>query len=312
MRRSAAVTEATSARAPFSAALRARWEATGALVCVGLDPELERIPTSAEVSRVSMQAVAGPAHGPDTEIERRLLAFTQAIVRATVDHVCAFKPNSAFFEQYGVGGIRALKWIINYIHARHPGVPVILDAKRGDIGSTSAAYARFVYDYLDADAVTLHPYLGRDALAPFLERADRGALILCRTSNPGGGEFQDLRVGEGTEAEPLYQRVARAVAGEWNERGNCALVVGATYPDELRVVREIVGDMPILVPGVGAQGGDLEGVVGVGRDSRGHGLIISLSRSVLYASSGSDFADAARREVERVMAAIQQVGTARP
>ena len=302
------MSDVTSARAPFMEALRARWEATDSLVCVGLDPELERIPASAEVSRVSMQRVAGPVHGPDTEIERRLLAFTQAIVRATADQVCAFKPNSAFFEQYGVAGIRALKWIINYIHARHPGIPVILDAKRGDIGSTSAAYARFAYDYLDADAVTLHPYLGRDALAPFLERADRGAIILCRTSNSGGGEFQDLRLrGANGEAEPLYARVARAVASEWNARGNCALVVGATYPDELRAVREIAGDMPILVPGIGAQGGDLEGVVRMGRDSTGHGLMISLSRSVLYASDGPDFADAARREVERVAAAISAV-----
>jgi orotidine-5'-phosphate decarboxylase len=303
------VTEATSGRAPFIEALRARWETVGSLVCVGLDPELERIPSSAEVSRVSMQAVAGPVHGPDTEMERRLLAFTQAIVHATADHVCAFKPNSAFYEQYGVAGIRALKWIVSYIHARHPGIPVILDAKRGDIGSTSAAYARFAYDYLDADAVTLHPYLGRDALAPFLERADRGAIILCRTSNPGGGEFQDLRVAaEGAASEPLYQRVARAVAGEWNRLENCALVVGATFPEELRMVREIVGDMPILVPGVGAQGGDLEQVVSLGRDSSGHGLMISLSRSVIYASDGPDFADAARREVERVAAAIKVAG----
>jgi orotidine-5'-phosphate decarboxylase len=301
------VTEASGARAPFVEALRRRWETTGSLVCVGLDPELERIPTSAEVSRVSMKAVAGPVHGPDTEIERRLLAFTQAIVRETADLVCAYKPNSAFYEQYGVAGIRALKWLISYIHGRHPGVPVILDAKRGDIGSTSAAYARYAFDYLDADAVTLHPYLGRDALEPFLERTDRGALILCRTSNPGSGEFQDLRTArEGGEPEPLYQRVARSVAGEWNTRGNCALVVGATYPDELRVVRDIVGDMPILVPGVGAQGGDLESVVKLGRDSRGQGLMISLSRSVLYASSGPDFAEAGRREVERVKAAIEQ------
>ncbi len=301
------MTEASGVRAPFVEALRRRWETTGSLVCVGLDPELERIPASADVTRVSMQAVAGPVHGPDTEIERRLIAFTQAIVRATADLVCAYKPNSAFYEQYGAAGIRALKWLIAYIHGRYPGIPVILDAKRGDIGSTSAAYARYAYDYLDADAVTLHPYLGRDALAPFLERADRGALILCRTSNPGGGEFQDLRVAtDDGEPEPLYQRVARSVADEWNARGNCALVVGATYPDELRVVRGIVGDMPILVPGIGAQGGDVVSVVRAGRDSRGQGLMISLSRSVLYASSGPDFAEAGRREVERAAAAIEQ------
>ena len=301
------MTEASSARAPFIEALRRRWETTGSLVCVGLDPDLEHIPASAEVTRVSMKAVAGPVHGPDTEIERRLLAFTQAIVRATADLVCAYKPNSAFYEQYGAAGIRALKWLISYIHARYPDIPVILDAKRGDIGSTSAAYARYAYDYLDADAVTLHPYLGRDALEPFLERAERGALILCRTSNPGGGEFQDLRTTrDGGEPEPLYQRVARSVAEEWNERGNCGFVVGATRPGELREVRGIVGDMPILVPGVGAQGGDVESVVWAGGDSRGQGLMISLSRSVLYASSGPDFAEAGRREVERVAAAIAQ------
>ncbi len=308
------MTEASDRRAPFVEALRRRWETTGSLVCVGLDPELERIPGSADVARVSMPPVAGPVHGPDTEIERRLIAFTQAIVRTTADLVCAFKPNSAFYEQYGAAGIRALKWLIASIHGRYPEIPVILDAKRGDIGSTSAAYARYAYDYLDADAVTLHPYLGRDALAPFLEREERGALILCRTSNPGGGEFQDLLTqGNGAEPEPLYQRVARSVASEWNGRGNCALVVGATYPDELRVVRGIVEDMPILVPGVGAQGGDVESVVRAGCDSRGHGLIISLSRSVLYASSGPDFAEAGRREVERVAALIEQArGAARP
>jgi orotidine-5'-phosphate decarboxylase len=300
------VTDSSSARAPFIKMLRARWEATGSLICVGLDPELERIPAGAEVNRISMKAVAGPVHGPDTEIERRLLAFTQAIVHATADAVCAFKPNSAFYEQYGVAGIRALKWLISYIHARHPGIPVILDAKRGDIGSTSAAYARFAFDFLDADAVTLHPYLGRDALAPFLERADRGALILCRTSNPGSGEFQDLRVMDANgEAAPLYQHIARAVAMDWNRHGNCGFVVGATYPEELGVVRGIVGDMPILVPGSGAQGGDLEATIRLGRDSRGHGLMISQSRSVLYASNGPDFAEAARREVGRVAAAIE-------
>jgi orotidine-5'-phosphate decarboxylase len=285
--------------------LRARWEATGSLLCVGLDPELERVPASAEVNRISMKAVAGPTHGPDTEIERRLLAFTQAIVHATADAVCAFKPNSAFFEQYGVAGIRALKWLIHYIHARHPGIPVIVDAKRGDIGSTSAAYARFIFDYLDADVVTLHPYLGRDAIQPFLDYKDRGALILCRTSNPGSGEFQDLSVTDAEgKSEPLYQRVARVVATEWNSNGNCGLVVGATYPEELGVVRGIVGDLPILVPGVGAQGGDVPATVRLGRDSQGYGLIISQSRSVLYASAGADYAEAARREVDRVATQI--------
>lgn len=287
----------------FIAALRRRWQTSGSLVCVGLDPELERIPQLARGGRTGLLSAA--AGEEEADIEGALVGFTQAIVDATADLVCAYKPNSAFYEQYGPAGMRALQRLIAYIHARYPEIPVILDAKRADIGSTSAAYARAVFDAYHADAVTLHPYLGREALSPFLERADRGCLILCRTSNPGAGEFQDLatRGPDGAE-RPLYQQVARAVATDWNTNGNCALVVGATYPDELRIVRGLVGDMPILVPGVGAQGGEIEAVVGAGLDSAGQGLMISLSRSVLYASSGADFAEAGRREAERVMRAI--------
>lgn len=295
-------------RASFGEALRSRWQATGSLVCVGLDPEIERIPQPARGGRTGLLSATTEAEG---EIEGALVGFIQAIVDATAEVVCAFKPNSAFYEQYGPAGLRALQRLIAYIHARYPEIPVILDAKRGDIGSTSAAYARAAFDTLRADAVTLHPYLGREAISPFLERADRGCVILCRTSNPGAGEFQDLATGDGEgddggEERPLYQRVARAVAGKWNTRGNCALVVGATYPEELRIVRGLVGDMPILVPGVGAQGGDLEAVIGAGLDSAGQGLIISLSRSVLYASSGADFAEAAQREATRVKRAINE------
>ena len=290
----------------FVEALRRRWQATGALVCVGLDPEIERIPRVARGGRTGMLGAA--ADEAEADIEGALVGFTQAIVDATADVVCAYKPNSAFYEQYGPAGMRALQRLIAYIHARYPEVPVLLDAKRGDIGSTSAAYARAVFDAMGADAVTLHPYLGREALDPFLERADRGAFILCRTSNPGAGEFQDLPLRDADGAErPLYQRVAHAVASDWNTRGNCGLVVGATYAEELRVVREIVGGMPILVPGIGAQGGDLAAVVRSGLDSNGHGLIISLSRSVLYASSGADFAEAGRREAERTMRAINEL-----
>ncbi len=287
----------------FIAALRRRWQATGSLVCVGLDPELDRIPQLARGGRTGL--LGATAGEEEADIEGALVGFTQAIVDATADLVCAYKPNSAFYEQYGPAGMHALQRLIAYIHARYPEIPVILDAKRADIGSTSAAYARAAFDTLRADAVTLHPYLGREAISPFLERADRGCLILCRTSNPGAGELQDLatRGADGVE-RPLYQQVARTVATNWNANGNCALVVGATYPDELRIVRGIVGDMPILVPGVGAQGGDIEAVVGAGLDSAGQGLMISLSRSVLYASSGADFAEAGRREAERVMRAI--------
>jgi orotidine-5'-phosphate decarboxylase len=290
-------------RVSFVEALRRRWQATGSLVCIGLDPDLERIPRAARGGRTGM--LGAPVDEAEADLEGALVGFTQAIVDATAEFVCAYKPNSAFYEQYGPSGLRALQRLIAYIHARYPEIPVILDAKRGDIGSTNAAYARAAFDVLQADAITLHPYLGREALDPFLQRADRGALILCRTSNPGAGEFEDLRVRSADEAEqPLYQRVAHAVATGWNTRGNCALVVGATYPEELRIVREIVGDLPILVPGVGAQGGDLAAVVRHGLDASGHGLIISLSRSVLYASKGADFAEAGRREAERVMRAI--------
>jgi orotidine-5'-phosphate decarboxylase len=297
---------AVTHRTSFVEALRRRWETTGSLVCVGLDPELDRIPQVARGGRTGL--LGAPVDVEDADVEGALVGFTQAIVDATADLVCAYKPNSAFYEQYGPAGMRALQRLIAYIHARYPEVPVLLDAKRADIGSTSAAYARAAFDAFQADAVTLHPYLGREALAPFLERADRGCVILCRTSNPGAGEFQDLtlRGADGAE-QPLYQRVAHAVATEWNTHGNCALVVGATYPEELRVVREIVGDMPILVPAIGAQGGDLEGVVRNGLDSSGHGLIMSMSRSVLYASSGADFAEAARREAERAMRAINDL-----
>lgn len=288
----------------FVKMLRRRWQTSGSLVCVGLDPELDRIPQAAR----GQASASGETGATDAEIEQALVDFTQAIADATAEFVCAFKPNSAFYEQYGPAGMRALQRLIAHIRARYPDIPVILDAKRGDIGSTSAAYARFAFDAMRADAVTLHPYLGREALDPFLQRGDRGCLILCRTSNPGSGEFQNLALRDASGSEqPLYQRVAHAVATEWNTHGNCALVVGATYPDELRSVREIVGDLPILVPGIGAQGGDLEGVVRSGLDANGAGLMISLSRSVLYASNGADFADAGRREAERVMRAINDL-----
>jgi len=290
----------------FTERLRRRWREARTLLCVGLDPALERLPEAVRKAA----AAAGPDGPPDdeTRTERALLAFNRAIVDATADLVCAFKPNSAFYEQYGPAGLRALIDAIGYIQAKYPDVPVLLDAKRGDIGSTSAAYARAIFDVYGADAVTLHPYLGRDALDPFLARVDRGAFILCRTSNPGAGELQDQMVyAGGAEGEPLYMAVARRVAREWNAKGNCGLVVGATYPEELAAIRAAVGDMPILVPGVGAQGGDLEAIVRVGLDSRRQGLLISASRSVLYASDGADFASAARREAARLRMEIERL-----
>jgi orotidine-5'-phosphate decarboxylase len=253
----------------FMQALRARWEQADSLVCVGLDPEPAKFP-------------AKFASDPDA-----VFAFCRDIADATADYACAFKPQIAHFA--ALGAEDALARLIAHIHAAHPGIPVILDSKRGDIGSTAQHYASEAFDRYRADAVTANPYLGRDSLQPFLDRADRGVIVLCRTSNPGAGDLQDLLVA----GRPLYQHVAEKIAIEWNTHGNCALVVGATWPEQLREVRAIVGAMPLLVPGVGAQGGDVEAVVTNAKSADGTGLIVSSSRAVLYASNGDDYAQAA-------------------
>ncbi len=299
----------------FMRLLHARWHQAKTLLCVGLDGEIERMPQCVRTGATGLLSLEEEREG--SYVESALVTFHLAIIDATADLVCAFKPNAAFFEAYGPAGWRALIRTIKYIHVRYPTVPVILDAKRGDIGSTSQAYARMAFDICAADAVTLQPYLGREAVSPFLDRADRGMFILCRTSNPGSGEFQNLRLSPSeptshAHSEPLYITLARHVAGQWNTKGNCALVVGATYPDELRHVRAVVGDMPILVPGIGAQGGDLEATVQAGLDSQRAGLIISASRSVLYASDGLDFAHAARREALRLRDEIERLRNSQP
>jgi orotidine-5'-phosphate decarboxylase len=253
----------------FMKTLQAAWQRNDSLVCVGLDPEPSRFPA----------AVQG---------EDAIFAFCRAIVDATADQVCAFKPQIAHFAARGAE--EALERLVRYIHDAWPGVPVILDAKRGDIGSTAQRYVIEAFDRYDADAVTLNPYLGRDSIQPFLDRADKGVILLCRTSNPGGADFQNLDCG----GRPLYQRVAETIARDWNEHGNCALVTGATFPEELGQVRRIVGDMPLLVPGIGAQGGDVEAVLREGADASGAGLMISSSRAILYAGSDDDYAQAAR------------------
>ena len=205
--------------------------------------------------------------------------FNKNIIDQTADLVCAYKPQSAFYETEGTTGVEALKKTIQYIRDKDPGIPIILDAKRGDIGNTNKAYVKTIFDDLGVDAVTVHPYLGKESLEPFLNRADKGIIVLVKTSNPGAGEFQDLETG----GKPLYQIVAKHVANDWNKNNNCAVVVGATYPEELKKVREIVGDMPILVPGVGAQGGDLEATIKNGLNSKKQGLIISSSRGIIFA-----------------------------
>jgi len=254
----------------FMHALRDRWQDASSLVCVGLDPELAKFPT----------------HFADDQ--DAVFNFCRAIVDATAPYVCCFKPQIAHFA--ALGAEDALERLIAHTHATHPGIPVILDAKRGDIGSTAQQYAAEAFDRYRADAVTANPYLGRDSLQPFLDRADKGVVILCRTSNAGAGDLQDLQV----DGRPLYQHVAEKIAREWNGNGNCALVVGATWPEQLREVRAIVGDVPFLVPGVGAQGGDVEAVVRNAKTADGTGLVVSSSRAILYASNRDDFAYAAR------------------
>ncbi len=246
------------------------------LLCVGLDP--------------------WPPSMPIDDIA----AFNRAIIDATADLVCAYKPNFAFYEAEGIAGLEALR---QTIEAAPDGVPVLLDAKRGDLGNTAIAYAKAAFEVWGADAVTVNPYQGRDALQPFLDYADRGVFILTRTSNPGSAEFQDRRVRGPAGERPLYEEVA-GQACAWNDNGNVGLVVGATVPEELARVRSIAGSMPVLVPGVGAQGGDLEASVRNGTDANGRRALISASRSVLYASSGRDFADAARAEALRLRDAI--------
>src|SRR3989344_439124 len=274
----------------FRELLEARWS-LDKFVCIGLDPELNKLPDHFRDQYVE---------NTDVTVGKQFLTFCQSIVEATHSNACAYKPNVAFFESYGSQGWEAVQQIITMIHKIAPNVPVILDAKRGDIGNSNVAYVDSAFNFLKADAITVHPYLGFESLKPFLDQKDKGIFVLCRTSNPGAGEFQDLMV----HGEPFYCHLARAVADRWNENGNCALVVGATYPDELSRIRGIVGSMPILIPGVGAQGGDLKRAVLAGNDSRGWGMIINSSRGIIYASGGKDFAQAAQQEVERLNGAI--------
>jgi orotidine-5'-phosphate decarboxylase len=271
----------------FMEKLRAAWERNDSLLCVGLDPEIERFPRH-------ILAEASP-----------IFHFNRSIIDATADLVCAFKPQFAHYAAYEAED--QLERTIEYIHRSYPQVPVILDAKRGDVGNTAERYAIEAFERYGADAVTVNPYLGTDALEPFLRHADRGVIVLCRTSNPGAGELQDLIVGD----RPLYQVVAGLAVSRWNGHGNCLLVVGATYPRELAEVRAIVGDMPLLVPGVGAQGGSVAQVVEHGQTRAGSGLLVSSSRGILYAAADAGFAGAAREAAQKLRAEIN-AGRKRP
>jgi orotidine-5'-phosphate decarboxylase len=260
----------------FIDTLAASWKRSNSLVCVGLDPEIERFPR---------HIAAQPSP---------IFQFNKAVIDATADLVCSYKPQIAHYAAYEAED--QLERTIEYIHRSYPGVAVILDSKRGDVGNTAERYAIEAFERYKADAVTVNPYLGSDSLEPFLKHEDKGVVILCRTSNPGARDVQDLDVG----GRKLYQVIADLAARTWNSRGNCMLVVGATYPRELAEVREIVGKMPFLVPGVGAQGGDVAQAVSSGQTAEGTGLVISSSRAILYASADEDFAQAARTATEKL------------
>lgn len=272
----------------FIQQLARRWDASESLVCVGLDPEIERFPPQ-------FADQASP-----------IFQFNKAIIDATADLVCAYKPQFAHYAAYEAED--QLERTIDYIHRNYPGIPVILDSKRGDVGNTAERYAIEAFERYHADAVTVNPYLGGDSLEPFLRYEDKGVIVLCRTSNPGAGDLQDLEIG----GRRLFHTVADLAARRWNSRGNCLLVVGATYPRELAEVREIVGSMPLLVPGVGAQGGDVAQAVQNGQTATGTGLIISSSRGILYASSGEDFSMAARQATQKLRDQINASRTQHP
>jgi len=254
----------------FHDQLSRSWAAADSLLCVGLDPDPARFPKALEIA--------------DDAVYR----FCKEIVDATADLVCAFKPQIAYFASQREEA--ALERLCIYILETYPDVTLILDAKRGDIGSTAEHYAREAFDRYGAHALTVNPYLGGDSVAPYFAHGG-GVIALCRTSNPGGNDLQSVDAG----GRPLYIRVAEMVADEWSKHGECGLVVGATYADELRAVRAVVGDLPILVPGIGAQGGDPQQAVNAGIAADGRGLMISSSRAIIYASAGDDFAEAARQ-----------------
>ena len=259
----------------FMTALEAAWHQRNSLLCVGLDPDPAKFPDHLQGR-------------PDA-----ILEFCKAIVDATADLVCCFKPQIAYFAAHRAED--QLEALIQHIHAAHPDTPVILDAKRGDIGSTAEQYAIEAFERFKADAITVNPYMGRDSVDPYLAYPDKGVILLCRTSNPGGSDLQFLEVETPHGRMKLYEHVARTVAEDWNASGNCGLVVGATFPAEIARVRELTGDMPLLVPGIGAQGGDIAATLAAGRTANGTGLMINSSRAILYAGKGEDFAETARK-----------------
>ena len=269
----------------FNQQLQSAWASQGSMLCIGFDPDPKRLPSSLQ----------GKSEG--------IFEFCREIADATADMVCAFKPQFAYFASQRAEA--QLEKLIGHLKDKYPHIPVILDSKRGDIGSTADHYALEAFERYGADAVTVNPYMGFDTIEPYLKFAGKGVIVLCRTSNPGGSDLQFLNVASNNE--PLYLHVAKLAAQEWNRSGQISLVVGATFPEEIAKVRAIVGEMPLLIPGIGAQGGDIDDTVKAGRilGAPGTGMIINSSRAILYASSGGDFAEAARVAAQNTRAALR-------
>ncbi len=254
-----------------------RVDKVNSLVCVGLDSEISKLPDHFK------------------EMEFPQFEFNKYVIDATHEFTAAYNPNIAFYEARGDQGIRELKMTMEYLQQNYPDILTICDAKRADIGSTNEGYVTAIFDWFGFDAITLHPYLGKEALQPFLKRADKGCIVLCRTSNSGAGELQDLKV----EGKMLWQVVAEKVRDDWNTNNNCMLVVGATYPGEMADIRKISPSMTFLVPGIGAQGGDVEATVKAGIDANKKGIIISSSRGIIFAANPGEEAKKLRDEINQ-------------
>ena len=271
----------------FIEKLNRAWTDNQSMLMVGLDPDPARLP---------LELAGKPG---------AIFEFCKAIVDVTADYTCGIKPQIAYFASQGAED--QLQDLCDYVRSRYPHLPIVLDAKRGDVGSTAEQYAREAFERYRADAVTVSPYMGYDSVEPYLEYQDKGVIVLCRTSNPGGADLQFMEMADGT---PLYLHVASLVAEKWNKNGQCSLVVGATFPEEIGKVRGRIGDMPLLVPGIGAQGGDVVATVAAGMDSQGKGMMINSSRAILYASRGDDWRDAAQAAATATRNAINDARTA--
>jgi len=273
----------------FTQQLQSAWASQGSMLCVGFDPDPQRLPT----------VFQGKSEG--------IFEFCREIADATADIVCSFKPQFAYFASQRAEA--QLEKFTRYLKDTYPHIPVILDSKRGDIGSTADHYALEAFERYGADAVTVNPYMGFDTIKPYLKYVGKGVIVLCRTSNPGGSDLQFLNVSP--DGEPLYLHVAKLAAQEWNTSGQISLVVGATFPEEIAKVRAIVGEMPLLIPGIGAQGGDIDATVKAGSiaNQPGTGMMINSSRAILYASSGNDFAEAARKVAVATRDALRTAST---